>query len=332
MKKILVTGSEGFIGSHVIEELIRHKYKVRAFVLYNSFNSIGWISDIEKKTREKIDIYFGDVRNKDSLKKAFKGIHAVIHLAALIGIPYSYETPQSYLDTNVQGTLNILQTSMETGVNKTIITSTSEVYGSADYVPIDENHKLKPQSPYSASKISADAFAMSFYNAYKLPVTIIRPFNAFGPRQSNRAIIPMIINQILLNKKVIEVGNLYPKRDFTYVKNLAGAYVKILKSRNTNGKIINIGSNFEISIKELIQKIQKIFGTNKPVKQKKERKRLASSEVDRLKASISLAKKIINYHSGKNYKQELNLELTKTVEWYKQNFEYYSDFSDKYIK
>ncbi len=316
-KKILITGSEGFIGSHVTEFLIKKGYRVKAFILYNSFSSLGWLNNIDTKLKKNIEFYFGDVRNFDSVYNGMKGCHAVIHLAALIGIPYSYLTPESYIDTNVKGALNILQSAKQLKLSKVIITSTSEVYGTAQYVPINENHPINPQSPYAASKVSADALAMSFYKSFNMPITIIRPFNTFGPRQSNRAIIPTIINQLIANKKYIKLGNLNPTRDFSYVDDVANAFYKVLISKKCVGKIINIGSNFEISIKKIVYLVLNILKIkNIKIIFEKVRARKKTSEVFRLYSSNLLAKKIIKWSPKFSKSKGFYLGLTKTVEWY----------------
>jgi len=294
-KKILITGSEGFIGSHVVEFFLKKNFYVKAFVYYNSFNSIGWLKEIKKN--KNLEIFPGDVRNYDTVYDALKDCYAVIHLAALIGIPYSYNTPDSYVSTNVVGTLNVLQASRKLKTKRVIITSTSEVYGTAQYIPIDEQHPLNPQSPYAASKVAADALAQSFYKSYKLPVTIVRPFNTYGPRQSERAIIPTIINQILSNK-VVELGNLTPTRDFTYVEDVAKAFYLVLNKKKSIGKVINIGSSFEISVKKLFLIIRKLIGKKNILKIINKRKRPKNSEVERLFADIKVAKKILTWNAS----------------------------------
>jgi NAD dependent epimerase/dehydratase len=316
-KKILITGSEGFIGSHVTEVLIKKGYKVKAFVLYNSFSSLGWLSNIDPKLKKNIEFYFGDVRNFDSVYNGMKGCYAVMHLAALIGIPYSYLTPESYIDTNVKGTLNVLQSAKQLKLSKIVITSTSEVYGTAQYVPINESHPINPQSPYAASKVSADALAMSFYKSFNMPIAIIRPFNTFGPRQSNRAIIPTIINQLIANKTYIKLGNLNPTRDFSYVEDVAEAFYKVLISKHSIGKIINIGSNFEITIKKIVYLVLDILKIkNIKIILEKKRARKQNSEVFRLYSSNLLAKKIIKWSPKFSKSKGFYLALTKTVDWY----------------
>ena len=259
---ILVTGACGFIGSHLVEELIKRGHNVKAFTFYNSRGSKGWLDNIDKKLIKDINIISGDIRDNEFLLNNSKKIDVIFHLAALIGIPYSYHAPKSYLETNLIGTYNILNSAKANNISKTIITSTSEVYGTAKSVPIVENHSLNAQSPYAASKISADQLALSYYRSYNLPVTIIRPFNTFGPRQSTRAIIPTIITQILKNTGKIRLGNLSPTRDFTYVDDTVDGFIKTLKSNKIEGQIINIGNNFEISIKNITKIMQDDFGYN----------------------------------------------------------------------
>lgn len=328
-KKILITGSEGFIGSHVLELLVKKGYKVKAFILYNSLNSHAWIDDLEKNIRSKIDVYFGDIRNHESVFESMKGCSAVLHLAALIGIPYSYLTPSSYLDTNIKGTLNVLQAAKLRKLKKIILTSTSEVYGSAQYIPMDENHPINPQSPYAASKVAADALGMSFYKSFNLPITIIRPFNTFGPRQSSRAIIPTIIKQCLSKNKYLNLGNIYPKRDFTYVEDVANAFYLALKSKENFGRVINIGSNFEISIKQIAERVLNIINYKMKIKLEKKRIRIKNSEVIRLCANYDLAKKILGWKPRFSGLNKFNLGLEKTISWFSKNN--YLDNSEKYI-
>jgi len=326
-KKILITGSEGFIGSHVVEFFLKKNFFVKAFVYYNSFNSIGWLKDIKKS--KNLKIFPGDVRNYDTVYDALKDCYAVIHLAALIGIPYSYNTPDSNVSTNVVGTLNVLQASRKLKTKRVIITSTSEVYGTAQYVPIDEYHPLNPQSPYAASKVAADALAQSFYKSYKLPVTIIRPFNTYGPRQSERAIIPTIINQILSNK-VVELGNLTPTRDFTFVEDVAKAFYLVLNKKKSIGKIINIGSSFEISVKKLFLIIRKFIGKKNTLKIINKRKRPKNSEVERLFADIKVAKKILKWNASYSGISGFKKGLVKTISWFKNSKNLQNYNSDNY--
>jgi len=311
-KKVLITGSDGFIGSHLVERFLKEKCVVRAFVFYNSFNSWGWLDTLPKEVLNQVEIFAGDIRDPFTVKKAVKDVNIICHLAALIGIPYSYIAPDSYIDTNVKGTLNVVQAAKNSNLEKVIITSTSETYGSAIYVPIDEKHPYQPQSPYSASKISADHIAMSYYHSFDLPISIIRPFNTYGPRQSTRAIIPTIITQILKGKKAIELGSLFPTRDFTYVLDLCEAYVKMCKNDNIKGEIINVGSSNEISIKDLANLIKELMDSDIEIISTDKRKRPEKSEVSRLFADSSKARELIDWKPKKSLREGLEL----TIEWF----------------
>jgi len=313
---ILVTGACGFIGSHLVEKLVKKGFNVTAFTFYNARGSNGWLDNIDKRVKKNIKIISGDVRDHDFFVNCSKNIDVVLHLAALIGIPYSYYAPKSYLETNVIGTYNVLNAAKINNISKTVVTSTSEVYGTAKSIPITEDHSLNAQSPYAASKIGADQLALSFYRSFKLPVTIIRPFNSFGPRQSTRAIIPTIITQILSNKKNIKLGNLSPTRDFTFVEDTTESFIKAFKSKKTDGETINIGNNFEISIKQIIKILQKDFGYNFNVIQDKKRIREKKSEVFRLIASNTKAKKILNWKPNYAGVKGFKLGLKKTIEWF----------------
>ncbi len=260
-KKILVTGADGFIGSHLTEELVRQGHSVRAFVLYNSFNSWGWLDNAEPEVRRSLDVFAGDIRDPHGVKTAMKGCDVVMHLAALIAIPYSYHSPDTYVDTNVKGTLNIVQAARELGVQKLVHTSTSEVYGTAKFVPITEDHPLQGQSPYSASKIGADQIAMSFFNSFNTPVSIIRPFNTYGPRQSARAIIPTVITQIASGQRVLKLGALHPTRDFNFITDTVRGFIAVAESDRSIGEVINIGSNFEVSIGDTVKMISESHGS-----------------------------------------------------------------------
>lgn len=311
MKKILVTGSEGFIGSHLVEYLVRKNYKVKAFVLYNSFADKGWLKTFDREILKKIEIHFGDIRDSKNLSLAFKNVDRVIHLAALIGIPYSYTSTKSYIDTNIIGTYNILEQCIKSKIKKLIITSTSEVYGSAIKIPIDENHKLQAQSPYAATKIAADKLTESYIKSFNLNAVIVRPFNTYGPRQSTRAVIPTIITQILKNKN-IELGSLTPKRDFNYVYDVCHAFEKILNNSKLNGKEVNICSNESISILNIVRLVSKILNKKFKIKKSKKRLRPIKSEVNHLKGSN---KKFSHFIS--NYKRtDFAIGLKKTIEWY----------------
>jgi NAD dependent epimerase/dehydratase len=323
-KKVLVTGSDGFIGSHLVESLLQEGCSVKAFVLYNSFNSWGWLDTFPKEILSNIEIFAGDVRDPNGVKEAMKDCDLVFHLAALIGIPFSYHSPDSYVDTNIKGTLNILQSARDSNVERVLITSTSEVYGTAKYVPIDENHPFQGQSPYSATKIGADRLAESFYRSFYLPVTIVRPFNTYGPRQSARAVIPTIITQLLNNNEEIFLGNLNPTRDLVFVKDTVSGFIEIAKSDKTIGEEINIASGNEISIGDLAQVlINKI----KPVAKivcRDERHRPDKSEVDRLLGSNEKIKKLTGWDCSYSLINGLDI----TIEWFKEkrNLEKYKEY------
>jgi len=285
-KRVLVTGADGFIGSHLTELLLEKGYKVRALAYYNSFNYWGWLEEFS--SHPNLEVVTGDIRDPFFVKTIMKDIEVVFHLAALIAIPYSYHAPDSYVDTNIKGTLNICQAAKEMGRIRVLHTSTSEVYGTAQYVPIDESHPKQPQSPYSASKIAADAMAMSFYNSFELPVTVVRPFNTYGPRQSARAIIPTVITQIASGKKIIELGDLRPTRDLNFVRDTCMGFWAIEQEPATIGKEINIASNTEISMNDLVLLISKLMGTSIETKTDRERLRPENSEVFRLFGDNSL--------------------------------------------
>ena len=318
-KKIFLTGSEGFIGSHLIEHLVKSGYKIKALVLYNSFNNIGWLQYVDKSILKSVEIVRGDIRDKEFLEKNIGDCKVIIHLAALIGIPYSYEATRSYIDVNILGTLNLLEISRKKKIEKFIQTSTSEVYGTAQYVPMDEKHPKIPQSPYAATKSAADQLAMSYYFSHNLPVTVIRPFNIFGPRQSMRAVIPTIINQALLKKNKISLGTINSKRDYTFVNDAVQAFEKCINNKKIVGKTINIGTNFERSIKQIVDLISFISKTKIKIIVDKKRLRPLKSEVMRLRTSNNLAKKLLNWKpvfSGKNgFKKALEI----TFHWYKKN-------------
>lgn len=309
---IFVTGAGGFIGSHLSEELVRRGYRVRAFVRYNSFNSWGWLDEVPLEIRRSLDVFTGDIRDPYGVKEAMKGCDIVLHLAALIAIPYSYHSPDTYVDTNVKGTLNIVQAARELGVKKIIHTSTSEVYGTAQYVPIDEKHPLQPQSPYSASKIGADAIAMSFYNAFGLPLIIARPFNTYGPRQSARAVIPTIITQIAKGTKEIKLGDVTPTRDFTYVEDTCRGFIALAECDEAVGKVVNIGSHYEISIGDTLRLIKELMQSDMAFLTDKERIRPKKSEVFRLWCDNSTLKSL----TGFELKYPLREGLEKTIAWF----------------
>lgn len=310
MIKALVTGADGFIGSHLTELLLEKGYKVRALAQYNSFNNWGWLEDIP--SNPNLEIVTGDVRDPHFCNTIVRGTDVVFHLAALIAIPYSYIAPDSYIDTNIKGTLNICQAAKDNGNIRVIHTSTSEVYGTAKYVPIDENHPKQPQSPYSASKIGADAIAMSFYNAFELPVTIARPFNTYGPRQSARAIIPTVISQIAGGMKEIKVGNLTPTRDFNYVTDTCKGFLAIAEGNNTTGKEINISSNNEISMGDIFNMIREIMKSNVKIITDDQRIRPDKSEVFRLWGDNSLIKQLTSWQP----EMTITRGLKNTIEWF----------------
>lgn len=308
---ILVTGADGFIGSHLTEMLVKKGAHVKALSQYNSFNHWGWLEDVD--CRDQIEILNGDIRDPHYCKHITKDVDIIFHLAALIAIPYSYVAPDSYVDTNIRGTLNICQAALENGVKRVVHTSTSEVYGTAKYVPIDENHPLQPQSPYSASKIGADAMAMSFYNAFGLPVTIARPFNTYGPRQSARAVIPTIITQIAAGKREIQIGDIFPTRDFNYVEDTCRGFIALAESDKTIGRTVNIGSNFEISIGDTLELIKKIMQSDVRFITDAQRIRPENSEVFRLWCDNTLIRELTGFEPRVNIEEG----LTKTVEWFR---------------
>lgn len=309
-KTILVTGADGFIGSHLTEMLVKNGAKVKALSQYNSFNNWGWLEDVG--CLDKIEVLTGDVRDPHYCKEITKEVDVIFHLAALIAIPYSYIAPDSYVDTNIKGTLNICQAALENGCKRIIHTSTSEVYGTAQYVPIDEKHPLQPQSPYSASKIGADAIAMSFYNAFGLPLAIARPFNAYGPRQSARAVMPTIITQIAAGMKEIKIGDVTPTRDFTYVEDTCRGLIALAECDKAVGQVVNIGSNYEISVGDVLNLIKEIMRSDVVFVTDKERVRPEKSEVFRLWCDNSRLKSL----TGFELKYTLREGLEKTIEWF----------------
>ncbi|MGE0268328.1 MAG: NAD-dependent 4,6-dehydratase LegB [Candidatus Omnitrophota bacterium] len=314
-KKVLVTGADGFIGSHLVEKLVGLGADVRAFAFYNSFNSWGWMDIFPKNVIKKVDVFTGDIRDPNGVLTAVKGCDVVFHLAALIGIPFSYHSPDSYVDTNVKGTLNILQASKQCGVKKIVHTSTSEIYGTAQYAPIDELHPVNPQSPYAATKSAADSLALSFYRSFDLPVTVLRPFNTFGPRQSARAIIPTIVSQIYAGQKTIKLGNIEVIRDFNYVANTVDSFLKVAETSKTNGEVINSGSGRETSIREVLELIQVITGSKVKVITEQSRMRPEKSEVERLICSAEKLKQLTDWTPAVN----LETGLKKTCQWIKEN-------------
>lgn len=315
-QKILVTGADGFIGSHLVEELVQRGHDVRAFVLYNSFNSWGWLDQSKAEIRQSLDVFSGDIRDPYGVRQAMKGCDIVLHLAALIAIPYSYHSPDTYIDTNVKGTLNIVQAARDLGVSKVVHTSTSEVYGTARFVPITEEHPLQGQSPYSASKIGADQIAMSFYSSFGTPVSIIRPFNTYGPRQSARAVIPTIITQIANGARKIKLGSLHPTRDFNYVSDTVAGFISVAESEHSVGEVINIGSNFEISIGETVALIADIMDVQIEIETDDIRLRPDKSEVERLWADNKKACNLTGWQPAYAGKEGLRRGLTETIEWF----------------
>ena len=321
MKKVLVTGADGFIGSHLTELLVKEGYDVKAFVYYNSFNTWGWIDSLSPEVLKKIEIVTGDIRDPFQVESAMRGCDSVYHLAALIAIPYSYNAPQSYVDTNVTGTLNVLQAAKTLKVNKVLVTSTSEVYGTALYVPIDEKHPRQAQSPYSATKIASDALAESYYRSFDVPVCIVRPFNTYGPRQSARAVIPTIISQLQSGYKEIKLGNLEPTRDFNFVKDICRAFHAIEVSENTIGEEINIATQQEVSIGRLAQELIEQINPEAKIITDQSRLRPDNSEVDRLLGSNRKIQELTNWKSIYSLKEGLK----ETIEWFsrKENLSRY---------
>lgn len=319
MKKILVTGSDGFIGSHLVEALLDRGYSVKTFVYYNSFGTWGWLDTLSKDVLNQIEVFQGDIRDPNGIKEAVKGCNAVFHLAALIAIPFSYHSPDTYVETNIKGTLNVLQASRDLNIERILVTSTSEVYGTAKYVPIDENHPYQGQSPYSATKIGADRLAESFYRSFDLPVSIVRPFNTYGPRQSARAVIPTIITQLLSGKTEIELGALSPTRDFNYVKDTANGFIDIYESGKTIGEEINIATQQEVSIGMLAEELIRQINPSATIICDEQRLRPENSEVNRLLGSNEKIKKLTNWSSKYSFEEG----LAETIEFLKENLSKY---------
>jgi dTDP-glucose 4,6-dehydratase len=315
-KKILVTGADGFIGSHLTEELVRLGHNVRAFVLYNSFNSRGWLDQTPQDIQDNFEVFAGDIRDPHGVKEAMQGCDVIMHLAALVAIPYSYHSPDTYVDTNIKGTLNILQAARHLQTEKVICTSTSEVYGTAQYVPIDEHHPLQGQSPYSATKIGADQMATAFHKSFGTPVSLIRPFNTYGPRQSARAVIPTVITQIASGQRVIKLGNIHPTRDFNYVKDTVQGFVAVAQADAAVGEVINIGSNHEISIGGLVALIGDIMQVEIEIETEPERLRPEKSEVERLWADNTRAKQLTGWEPEYVGYEGLKQGLTETISWF----------------
>jgi NAD dependent epimerase/dehydratase len=315
---VLVTGADGFIGSHVTEALVRKGYRVRAFVLYNSFGSWGWLDRCADDVKGGFEVFAGDVRDPNGVRTAVNGCEAVLHLAALIGIPYSYHSPDAYVDTNIRGTLNVLQAARDMGLSKVVHTSTSEVYGTARFVPITEDHPLQGQSPYSATKIGADQLALSFFASFGTPVTILRPFNTYGPRQSARAVIPSIVTQIARGARDIELGATHPTRDFTFVSDTVAGFIAALEAETGAGEVFNIGSNFEVSIAQTARIIGELMDATIDVRCDARRLRPSASEVERLWASNVKARERLGWQPRYGGLDGFRLGLTETIEWLTQ--------------
>jgi NAD dependent epimerase/dehydratase len=315
MKRVLVTGADGFIGSHLTETLVKEGYSVRAFTYYNSFGLLGWLEHSPPEVKKSLDIFSGDIRDPNGVRKALQGCDVVLHLAALIAIPYSYHSPDAYVDTNIKGTLNVLQAARDYGA-KVVHTSTSEVYGTATYVPIDEDHPLQGQSPYSATKIGADQLALSFYRSFDMPVAVIRPFNTYGPRQSARAVIPTIITQLANGKKQIKLGALSPTRDFNFVKDTVAGFIAMMNSDNVVGEVVNIGSNFEVSIGDTAKTIAELMNVSVEILSDEERLRPEKSEVERLWASNTKAKELLEWEPSYGGLEGFKRGLSETIAWF----------------
>lgn len=314
--KVLVTGADGFIGSHLTEKLIKNGFEVKAFCIYNSHGSRGWLDTLSPEITDKIDFFLGDIRDATCVREAMKGCTHVFHLAALIAIPYSYIAPASYIDTNVHGTLNVLQAAKELNIEQVIHTSTSETYGTAQFVPISEKHPIVGQSPYSASKIAADQLAISFWKSFNTPITILRPFNTYGPRQSNRAVIPTIITQISTGKREIKLGKITPTRDFNFVEDTCSAFLNLLGKEIVLGKVINCASNFEISIEKTALLIAKIMNTEIDIKSSDNRLRPSNSEVERLFGDNNLLKKLTKWEPKYGGLSGFEKGLKITIDWF----------------
>lgn len=314
--KVLVTGADGFIGSHLTETLVRCGHDVRAFIFYNSFNSWGWLNHCGEDVAGKFEVFAGDIRDPYRVREAMKGCEAALHLAALIAVPYSYHAPDSFIDTNIKGTLNVVQAARDLGVAKVVHTSTSEVYGTARFVPITEDHPLQGQSPYSASKIGADQIAMAFYTSFGIPVTVLRPFNTYGPRQSARAVIPTVITQIAGGKRRLKLGSIHPTRDFSYVADTVAGFIAALNSDRGIGEVINIGSNFEISIGDTAKKIAEIMGVEIEIMTDPPRLRPEKSEVMQLLASNEKARNLLSWQPAYEGLDGFRRGLVETINWF----------------
>lgn len=329
-RKILVTGADGFIGSHLTEELVRRGHDVRAFVLYNSFNSWGWLDHSPEEMRKNLEVFSGDVRDPHGVRKAMGGCDIVLHLAALIAIPYSYHSPDTYVDTNVKGTLNIVQAARDLGVERVVHTSTSEVYGTAQYVPIDEAHPLHGQSPYSATKIGADQMALSFHRSFETPVTVLRPFNTYGPRQSARAVIPTVITQIANGERRIRLGSLHPTRDFTFVSDTVSAFIAATCCDAAVGQVVNSGSGFEISIGDTARLIAEVMGADIEIVSDDKRFRPKKSEVERLFASNEKLRRLTGWEPMFGGLDGFRRGLGETSAWFTQSSNLSAYKADRY--
>lgn len=317
-KKILVTGADGFIGSHLVEVLVERGFDVRAFVFYNSFGSWGWLDEASDKAKRSIEVFPGDIRDPHAVENALKDCDVVFHLAALISIPYSYRSPDAYVDTNIKGTLNVLRAARKYGIKKVIHTSTSEVYGTAQFIPISEEHPLNAQSPYAATKIGADQLALSFHRSFDVPVAVLRPFNTYGPRQSARAIIPTIITQLAIGQKKIRLGALQPTRDFSYVGDTVSAFIATAESDKSMGHVLNAGSNFEISMGDTAHLIARLMKKKATIQADQSRIRPKASEVERLLADTSKIKKMTNWKPSHQGFKGFEKGLEKTIRWFTQ--------------
>jgi NAD dependent epimerase/dehydratase len=317
-KKILVTGADGFIGSHLTEALVAQGHDVRAFVYYNSFNSWGWLDEADENVKQSLDVFAGDIRDPHGVRTAMKGCDVVLHLAALIAIPYSYHSPDTYVDTNVKGTLNVVQAARDLGVERVVHTSTSEVYGTARFVPITEEHPLQGQSPYSASKIGADQMAMSFHASFGTPVSVIRPFNTYGPRQSARAVIPTIITQIAAGARTLKLGAVHPTRDFNFVRDTVGGFIALAQCDAAVGQVVNVGSNYEVTIGDTARLIAEVMGREVDFTCDEQRMRPAGSEVERLWADNAKARELAGWTPQYGGIDGLRRGLAETVEWFSE--------------
>ena len=315
-EQVLVTGAGGFIGSHLVEELVRRGHRVRAFVRYNSSNSWGWLDHASREIRDSLEVVAGDVRDPASVREAVRGCRSIFHLAAVISIPYSYRAPDSYVETNIRGTLNILEAAREYGAERVVQTSTSEVYGTARFVPIPEDHPLQPQSPYAASKVGADQLALSFHRSFGLPVSVVRPFNTYGPRQSARAIIPVVIVQIASGKRTIRLGNLHPTRDFNHVRDTVSGFIAAAESDRSVGEVINLGSGHEITIGDTVRLISEVMGAHVEVEVEEARLRPRGSEVERLLADNSKARRLLGWEPSYAGKEGFRRGVAETVAWF----------------